>query len=68
MAGCYGNHLEDRARERQLDRYLADEFAPIECGECGHIFETSDIDDDGLCPDCAKETALEAKEDEDDEA
>lgn len=22
MAGCFGNHPEDRARERELDRYL----------------------------------------------
>ena len=22
MAGCYGSHPEDRARERELDRYL----------------------------------------------
>lgn len=22
MAGCFGNHPEDRAREKELDRYL----------------------------------------------
>jgi predicted Zn-ribbon and HTH transcriptional regulator len=55
MDGCYGNDSEDRARERQLDKYLDEQFEPVECAECGYTFETDELDDDGLCAECAKQ-------------
>jgi len=64
MAGIFGNDPEDRARERELDAYLDAEFAPMQCKECGHTFDTVDIDDDGLCKACAKAKRDELREDE----
>jgi predicted Zn-ribbon and HTH transcriptional regulator len=62
MAGCYGNDSEDRARERQLDKHLDGEFEPVECEECGYTFETAELDDDGLCAECAKQKGNDDEE------
>lgn len=64
MSGIFGNDPEDRMRERELDAELERQFTPMECGECGYTFETVDIDDDGLCPECARQKKLEADDDE----
>lgn len=42
MVGIYGNHPEDKARERELDRYLAEPEYEVE------LFSAEEVADDIL--------------------
>jgi hypothetical protein len=55
MAGCFGNHPEDRSRERQLNEYLESLNGPWQCVLCGDWYDDDDDDGTGHCLKCQEQ-------------
>ena len=60
MSGCYGTSAEDRARERELDRYLEEQYGE-DYGVCSC---GCSLNEDGDCVACEEAAAADARCDE----
>ena len=55
MAGIYGNHPEDRAREKELEDYLDFMYGSRPCQYCGHIRDDDELNEEDVCIDCQED-------------